>query len=150
MLKKTLVGLAAVSVVMVASVVAKDISVENVKCFISGKPAKAESSVTYKEGKVFFCCDNCPGAFDAKDEAMATKANHQLVTTKQYAQKGCPFSGRPVADGTELAISGAKVGFCCNNCKGKVEEMEDDAAKVASLFNNKSFKKGFAKVKAEN
>lgn len=149
MLKKTLVGLAAITVVMAASVVAKEISVEKVKCFISGKPAKAESSAAYREGKVFFCCDNCPAAFDAKDEAMATKANHQLVATKQYAQKGCPFSGRPVAEGSELAVAGTKVGFCCDGCKGKVEGKEDDAAKVAIVYNNKSFEKGFAKVKAE-
>lgn len=148
MLKKTLYGLAAITFVLAASVVAKEVSLEKVKCFVSGKPAKAEASVAYKEGKIFFCCNNCPGAFDKENAAHVMKANHQLVATKQYTQKGCPFSGKAIAEGTELAIDGTKVGFCCNNCKGKVAEMEGDE-KIAAVYAEKAFEKGFAKVKAE-
>jgi YHS domain-containing protein len=51
------------------------------KCPVSGKPINPEHHVDYKGKKVYFCCPNCPGAFEkdpAKFEAKLpqfTKAN---------------------------------------------------------------------------
>jgi hypothetical protein len=44
-----------------------------------------------------------------------------------------------------IEVSGAKVGFCCNNCKGKAESAEDKVA----LFQDAVFAKGFEVKKPE-
>ena len=145
---RVMIGVVATVLLIAVTVTADDISVENVKCLISGAPAQADKSIDYKDGKLFFCCNNCPSAFDAEDESMVIKANHQLVATKQYEQKGCPMSGGPVTQGTEVTIAGATVGFCCTNCKAKVESAEDAAAKMKLVFSNEAFKKAFQKKSA--
>jgi YHS domain-containing protein len=126
---------------------ADKVSLEGVKCLVAGaKDAKAENSVDYLEGKVYFCCQNCPKAFANDKAKFATKANHQLVATKQYEQGVCPFSGGKLDPSTSIEIAGTKVAFCCNNCKGKAEKMKDDE-KLESVFGEKAFAKGkFAKV----
>lgn len=130
-----------------AAISAADISLEGVKCLMNPKaPAKESKSVEYKEGKVFFCCDNCAGKFDA--EKQATKANHQLVMTKQYKQEKCPLSGGKLNADQTVEVGGVKVAFCCGNCKGKVAGAEGDA-QAELVFGEKAFEKGFAVVKAE-
>lgn len=115
---------------------------EGVMCPVSNKQVKAESSAEYKGAKVYFCCDGCPGAF-AKDTAkFATKANAQLVASHQAEQVKCPLSGGPVKAGTEVKVAGSSVGFCCNNCKGKVEKAEGDA-QAELVFADAAFAKGF-------
>ena len=59
-------------------------------------------------------------------------------------QKACPLSGGPVKAGTEVDIDGVEVGFCCNNCKGKVEGASGDE-KITMVFGDVS--KGFAAAK---
>jgi hypothetical protein len=116
------------------------------KCPISGKAAKLESTADYRDAKVYFCCDNCPAAF-AKDKAKySTKANHQLVQTSQAKQEKCPLSGGDLNKDATADVSGVKVTFCCNNCKGKVEKAEGDE-KLTLVFADKAFDKGFKVVK---
>ena len=117
------------------------------KCVVAGKPdAKEDKFAAYKGGKVYFCCDNCKAAFEKDTAKFAVKANTQLVTTGQAKQVKCPLSGQPVDDAQEVEVSGAKVKFCCGNCKGKVAAATgDDQAKL--VFNDETFKKGF-EVKA--
>jgi YHS domain-containing protein len=43
------------------------------KCPVSGKPIKAEHSVEYKDKKVYFCCPNCPAAFEKDPEKFLDK-----------------------------------------------------------------------------
>lgn len=100
-------------------------------CPVSGKPAKEDKTAEYLTKNVYFCCDGCPAAFKKDPSKFATAVNHQLVLTGQAKQVGCPFSGGPVKDDTKVKIDGTEVGFCCNNCKGKVEKAED---KVATVF----------------
>ena len=64
-----------------------------------------------------------------------------MVSTGQLVQKGCPFSGGPVKEGTKIAIGDAEVGFCCPNCKGKVEKATPDD-QVTMVFGK--IEKGFA------
>lgn len=110
-------------------------------CPVSGKNCDPTKSYDFEGGKVYFCCGNCCGAF-AKDTAkFAAKAHQQMVSTGQLVQKGCPFSGGPVKPGTQLDIGGVEVGFCCPNCKGKVEKASDDE-KVNLVFGK--IDKGFA------
>jgi YHS domain-containing protein len=44
-----------------------------VKCPVSGKPINAEHSVEYREKKVYFCCPNCPAAFEADPAKFLAK-----------------------------------------------------------------------------
>lgn len=43
------------------------------KCPVSGKPINPEQSVEYKGKKVYFCCPNCPAAFEKNPEQYADK-----------------------------------------------------------------------------
>lgn len=122
---------------------------EDVKatCPMTGAPAKMSKSTSFGAGKVYFCCDNCLKKF----VGMKAKFNHQMFMTQQVKQTSCPMSGKPVKEGTEVAIAGAKVGFCCNNCKGAAEKMASDKeAAVVALFSGKKFTTGFKSVRQIN
>ncbi len=135
-------GMALLAIATV-SVVAAEIDLEGVKCIMNPKAAaKADKSLEYKGGEVFFCCNNCPKGFkkklEAKDKMVMTKANHQLVATGQTTQEHCPFTGGPMK--TELTVDGATVKFCCNNCKGKAESMEGEK-QLTALFGEEAWEK---------
>jgi hypothetical protein len=148
MFKKTL-SVLAVMVVAAMTVVAAEVDLKGIKCVVADKAANPEKSADYKKGHVYFCCGNCAGKFAEDASKFATKANHQLVATKQYEQKACPFSGQEVNPETAVKLAGVSVGFCCNNCKGKVESAEKDAEKLELVFNDKAFEKGFAVKKSD-
>ncbi len=112
------------------------------KCPVSGKAAKAESSVDYREAKVYFCCDGCPESYNKDKAKFSTKANAQLAVTGQAKQEKCPLAGKELNKDTQIEVGGAKVAFCCNNCKGKVEKAKDDE-KLELVFADKAFDKGF-------
>jgi YHS domain-containing protein len=114
---------------------------KDAKCPVSGKGCNPEKSADFAGGKVYFCCGNCAGAFEKDSAKFAAKAHQQMVSTGQLVQKGCPFSGGPVKEGTQVSIGDAEVGFCCNNCKGKVEKASPDE-QVTMVFGD--IKKGFA------
>ena len=116
----------------------------DVKCPVSGGPAKADKSAKYDGGNVYFCCGNCPKAFESNPTKFAAKAHQQMVATGELKQKGCPFSGGPVKPETMIAIGDAEVGFCCNNCKGKVEKASA-VEQVEMVF--KDISKGFQAAK---
>lgn len=119
-----------------------------VKCPVSKQKVKEASSVDYKGGKVYFCCDMCPKAF-AKDTAkFATKANQQLVATEQAKQVKCPITGRDTKDGTEVEVGGVEVAFCCMNCQGKVNKAKGDD-QLNLVFSDTAFGKGYEVKKAE-
>ena len=106
---------------------------ENVKCPVSGKPAKAECTAKYLGKNVYFCCENCPVSFKESTEKFAVKANHQLAMTGQVAQVACPITGKPCKKDTAIDVLGLKVAFCCPNCQGKVSKA-DDAGKLDLVF----------------
>lgn len=142
------------AVAMISTTLAEE-DLTGVKCVVNGKKAaKAGSSVEYMGGKVYFCCGNCVKAFKEdvklKDKAkFATKANHQLVLTAQFVQKGCPISGGAIDEDQMAEIGGAKVGFCCEKCLKKVNDAEGLEAKAGLVFATAAFKKGFEKKKDE-
>ncbi|HEX5105140.1 MAG TPA: hypothetical protein VFV87_15075 [Pirellulaceae bacterium] len=127
---------------------ADEVKLEGVKCIVNAKAAaKADNAVEYKDGKVFFCCMNCPKAFAADKVKFATKANHQLVATGQAKQEKCPFSGEEIDANTKITVEGAAICFCCDMCKAKAQESKEA---VELLFNDKAFEKaGFKVAKAE-
>ena len=137
----------AVAVIGGGIVAAEKVSMDGIKCIVAGsKAALAENSVDYLDGKVYFCCQNCPKKFEADKAKFATNANYQLVATKQYEQGVCPFTGNKLDPAKAIDVAGVKVSFCCDNCKGKAEKMKDDE-KLESIFSQKAFEKAkFAKV----
>ncbi len=92
-LKNMFLGGAALALFSGVTLLAADVNLKDVRCLIAPKPAVADKSADYRDGKVYFCCNNCLGKFTAEPKKFATKANHQLVVTGQYAQKFCPLSG---------------------------------------------------------
>ena len=147
MKRRSVAALVAVAVLASGLYAADAIDLKDIKCVVAGsKPAKADNSVDYKEGKVYFCCQNCPKAF-AKDTAkFAASANKQLVATKQYKEVKCPLSGQDLNPETAIEVAGVKVCFCCNNCKGKVEKAKGDE-QLNLVFSDEAFKKGFEPAK---
>lgn len=126
------------------------VNLENIKCFLMpAKDTKEANAVDYLDAKVYFCCPGCVKKFSKEPETFATKANHQLVLTKQFVQKGCPISGGEVDADQSLDIGGVKVAFCCGNCKKKAEDAKDLDAKAALVFSADAFAKAFEKKAVE-
>jgi hypothetical protein len=142
---KTFMTFLAICFVASATVIAAGVDLKKVQCVVANKAATAGQSADYKNAKVYFCCGGCAGKFAANAKKYAERANHQLVATKQYVQKGCPFSGGQVKAGKSINIAGTDVGFCCDGCKNKVASAKDDAARMKLVFSEKAFDKGFAK-----
>jgi YHS domain-containing protein len=112
-------------------------------CPVSGRPAIETSSVELKDGsEVYFCCENCPKAFEKSPKKFTMKVNAQLLETSQVVQVACPLTGKPVNKETTFESGDLKVGMCCKNCLGKVAKADDDA-KLKLLFSEAAFKKGF-------
>jgi len=109
----------------------------DVKCPVSGKAVKADKTVDFGGGKVYFCCENCPKAFAKDTDKFKAKANHQLAQTGQLTQKACPVSGHDTKAGNEVTIDGVKVGMCCEKCKAKIEAMSADD-QMKAVFNDVS------------
>lgn len=107
-------------------------------CPVSGGAAKEASKLKYMGKNVYFCCDNCPKAFAKDEKKFDAKAKAQFLETKQITQVACPLAGRAVNPEATVALGKTKVGFCCNNCKGKAEKETELAALVF-----KDFDKGF-------
>jgi len=121
------------------------VKLDGIKCPISGKAVKEDQSAEHNGGKVYFCCGNCPDAYKKDVKKYTPKANAQLVATEQAKQAKCPFSGGDLNDETTITVEGAKVQFCCNNCKGKAEKAKGDE-QLALIFGEEAWKKGGFKV----
>src|SRR5258708_40323576 len=129
---------------------AEEIKLDGVKCIVARKnPAKADKTRDYKDGKVYFCCDNCPMKFDKDAKTYTEKANAQLVQTAQAKQGKCPISGQDFNKEKELTVNGAKVNFCCDMCKGKVEKASDED-KLKLCFSDEAWKKADFKVEKKS
>lgn len=118
------------------------------KCPVSGADAKKEQSTKYKEKDVYFCCEKCKAAFEADNTKHVTKANHQLVQTKQFTQTVCPLSGGKLNKEQSVKVADVSVTFCCEKCKGAIEaaSKEDQLTKI---FAEEVFAKTFTAKKAE-
>jgi YHS domain-containing protein len=144
---RQLVALIGASAAIVSATVfaAEGTQSQELKCPVSGRPAKTEHAVAYKGGQVYFCCPNCPGAFQKSPEKFATKANAQLVASGQAEQVACPLTGAKVNPAASATIDGVEIHFCCKNCQGKITKASEDERRELA-FGEKGFAKGF-KVK---
>lgn len=116
-------------------------------CPVSGKPAIEDSSLDLKklkagEGTVYFCCKNCPKAFEKDPAKFAVATNRQLAETGQVVQVACPISGRDANKDVTVESGNAKVSFCCKNCLAKYDKA-DDEGKLKLLFGD--LDKGFTR-----
>lgn len=114
-------------------------------CVVTGDkvdPDMQESS-SYKNGKVYFCCGGCKEEFDEDSKKFSTKANYQLLASKQYTQTSCPMTGGKVKAGKVVTVNAEIVSFCCNNCLKKATKSDD---KIGLLFSDASFDKGFKNI----
>ena len=147
MKRRSLIALVVCAMIAGGLYAAETIELKDIKCVVAAKnPAKADNSVDYKEGKVFFCCQNCPKAF-AKDTAkFAAQANKQLVATKQYKEVKCPLSGQDLNPDTAIDVAGVKVCFCCEKCQAKVAKAKGDE-QINLVFSDDAFEKGFEVAK---
>lgn len=113
-------------------------------CPVSGKPAIESSSVEMKDGsKVYFCCENCPKAYEKDPKKFATKANAQLLETGQIVEVACPLTGEPLDKNAKAKVGSVEVAFCCEKCLAKFNKAADDDAKLKMAFSNAALKKGF-------
>lgn len=120
----------------------------DVKCPISGKAIDKDQIVAYKDAKVYMCCGNCVKSFAKDSKKHATKANHQLVMTKQFKQEKCALNGKgKINKEAKTKVAGVSVNFCCKNCLGKVTKMKEKE-QIEALF-SKNFDKAFKVVKKE-
>jgi len=111
--------------------------IENVKCPVSAKAVNPAAFVEYNGGKVYFCCNNCPKAFNADPAKFAAKANHQMAQTGELVLVACPISGAKTKPETAIDVQGVSVAFCCPNCKAKVEKAQGDE-QLELVFGEKS------------
>jgi hypothetical protein len=137
-------ALAVLALFAATSLRAADEAKPELKCPVSGQPAKAEHKVAFNGGDVLFCCPNCPKAFNANAEKFAAKANLQLAQTKQLKQVKCPLTGRPVAADKSIAVEGVEVGLCCGGCLAKAKKATGDEL-IVLLFTDTT--KGFEPAK---
>ena len=125
------------------------VNLTGIKCVVEGERAALQSAaVKYKDGMVFLCNDRCVETFkkdleSAADAKFTTKANHQLVLTGQYVQKGCPVTGKPVDEIFSVTVSAVKVGFSCADCRAKITDLKTIEEKVELLFSDAAFEKAF-------
>lgn len=150
-MKNVFAGLIAFVVAFVGMAYAvESVNLKDVKCLLNDSAAaKEDKNSDWKDGKVYFCCNSCQGKFNADKKAFASKANYQLVATKQVEQKLCPYSGGDINKDQKIEVKGATVAFCCGNCKAKAEKVADDK-KVDELFSEEKFTKAkFTKVTAK-
>jgi len=117
---------------------------KDVKCPVSGKPVNAADFVEFEKAKVYFCCENCPVAFQKDPTKYAAKARLQMVQTEQLKEVACPFTGKKLNPETAIDVGGVKVAFCCDECKAKAEKAKGDD-RVALVF--KDVSKGFKLAK---
>ena len=122
--------------------------VTSVKCPVAGKEIKIADAkvVDYRKAKVYVCCDGCKGKMDKDASPFAVKANQQLVKTKQYRQAKCPLSGGKLNKEQKSKVAGTMVRFCCEKCKGKVDDAKGDE-QLALVFSDKAFETAYVPVK---
>jgi len=140
-MKRFIVLIATVAFLSTASLYgAKEVKLDGIKCPVSGKAVKAEHAVAYKGAKAYFCCPNCPKAFDKDTAKFSAKANQQLFGTGQAKAVACALTKKPLNAAQKVSINGKDTTFCCGGCKGKVAKAED---KITLVFADAAFAKGF-------
>jgi len=123
---RIIIAALAVGLVVGSNLLAEVTKPEDTKCPVSGKASKASENVEFEGGKVYFCCGNCPKAFEKDKEKFAAKARQQMMLTGELEQVHCPITHKAFKADQTVDVGGVSVAFCCGNCKGKVEKQSAD------------------------
>jgi YHS domain-containing protein len=78
------------------------------KCVVSGAPAKEDKFVEKDGKKVYFCCENCPKAYEKDPDKFTAKVHHQWAKTDQIVQVACPFSGEALDPEQKIEVDGER------------------------------------------
>lgn len=119
-----------------------DVSLEGVGCLFGDDPADEKLGISYKGGKLYFCCKDCAQKFKKDPARYAVEAHRQLVKTGQAEQTKCPLTGKAFDTALSVDVAGSKVNLCCQACQTKLEAANDDA-RLELVFANKPFARGF-------
>ena len=96
-------------------------------CPITGKPIKKEFVAVKNNILVYFCCPNCPKAFEADPagtvKKMVEKGEAPILLT--LAQTTCPVSGDKISGANSVTVKGKQVELCCDACKVEMEKNPD-------------------------
>jgi YHS domain-containing protein len=114
-------------------------------CPVTGKPAIEKSFLELPDGngKIYFCCDNCPKTYEANPKRFRIQLHHQLVETGQEVEVACPICGKPGSADFTVESGAAKVSFCGAKCLAKYNEAKSDTAKLKLVFNSAAMRKSF-------
>ena len=115
----------------------------NSACPMSQKALSADCPKSTWDGVTLgFCGPGCKAAFDNQTpaeknaEVAALKAGTTSVENNGMVSNVCPMSSRKLASNSPTSTwDGKTIGFCCNGCKGRFDNMSDSEknAMVASL-----------------
>lgn len=125
MKSRMMVAALALAMAFGARLVADDAKAEPM-CPVSGKAINKEVSADFEGGKVYFCCEGCPPAFEKDSAKFAAKARHQMCLTGQLEQVHCPIAHKAFKAEQSANVGGVEVKFCCGGCKGKVAKMSPE------------------------
>jgi len=127
-----------------AAEAAQGIDLSKAKCLMRAKQkVSGQHSVSYLDGKVYFCCPKCSKAFEDDPKKYAVAANQQLVATGQYVQVGCPLVGGEVSGDHSVEVDGVLVGLCCEKCIAVIEKAKSAKEKADLLFGSERFAEAF-------
>ena len=96
-----------------------------------------------RNGKVYFCCENCPKTYEASPKKYRIQLHRQLVETGQEVQVACPICGEPGNADFTVELGAAKVSFCGAKCLAKYNEAKTDTARLKLVFNSAAMRKSF-------
>ena len=106
------------------------------------KYARADQSVRYKDGSIYFSCQAALDRYRENPSQFEAFANHQLVATNQYRQLTCPLSGEDLdEDSVEITVAGGDVIVLCEDC-GKELATETRDYQIKMVFDAVAFEYG--------
>ncbi len=125
------------------------VELAGIKCIVSGNTVSRECVCNYRDGKLYFDCNASKLAFLAAKRDFATRANHQLVVTKQYVQANCPISHRPVSgsSGEKMHFAGVLIRFDNEDCLQLLNAEVDPAKKIELVYGPRIFDQTFVRKK---
>jgi tetratricopeptide (TPR) repeat protein len=122
--------------------VQQQVALTGIRCLLSGKPAVAEFTVSYKGAMLYFCCSGCKSDFAGNLAKHSALANHQLMLTGQAEAVTCALTGRKLNPKFNATVAGVNVPLCCQGCENKVIKANHDQ-KIEMIFSNVAFSKHF-------
>lgn len=118
-------------------------ALKRARCVVQpDKPVSTQHSLVYRKGRLFFSSAASVETYRKDPKGFQSRANFQLVVTKQYLQHACPLSGEtPDEDGAMIRIGGIDIEVLCADC---AKEISNDPLEeqIEMLFDADGFRMG--------